>query len=85
MRSDRSWERVDTPLRPRRDDGYYSLVHKDDAAAEDDPDDLYEYDADGCFFKRRQLLRPTIKPEPVTPRPFYVPLPDGNYAMTAYG
>ena len=55
--------------------------HEDDAEGCDD--NLYEYDAERCFFKRRQPLGPTIKPEPVTRRRrFFGRLPDGTCAMT---
>jgi hypothetical protein len=65
------------------DEGHYSLVREDDDDAGGYEDNLYEYDAERCFFKRRQPLRPTIKPEPVTRRRrFFVRLPDGTHAMT---
>jgi hypothetical protein len=65
------------------DEGHYSLVREDDDDAEGYDDNLYEYDAERCVFKRLPPLRPTNKREAVIPRRrFLVRLPDGTHAMT---
>ena len=71
------------------DEGYYSLVREDDDDEEDCEDNLYEYDAERCLFKRYQPvlkplppLPPTKPRQPETPprRRFFVRHRDGTYA-----
>ena len=44
------------------DEGYYSLVREDDDDGEDYEDNLYEYDAERCLFKRYHSLVKSLTP-----------------------